>query len=300
MTVARDVVTAAGAGSGAAGRAPATPQAVPLRGAQGAQDDDVLGLGRVPAHDVASVGRAEGPGQLDLGEAEERRQSPWRPCGALDLDRVLRGRDADGRVVDLRRGGRSASIHWPGLRTAPSCCPSLRVRRRTAGGSRRGCGRRGRPSRACCRCRRRSSGVMIWCGFIVPWSVSSRRIVMSVIEPSPWWPRIGMPLIAAMSTALPEECSETLPDVGVVAVAAAQRADRRLQAATRRGTRASPARGGRSTPARMSRRPQLVDVDARVGEHACAAAPPCSSAGSGRSTGCCASGPKNGFLPAAR
>ena len=55
--------------------------------------------------------------------------------------------------------------------------------------------------------------LMIWCGFIVPCSVSSRRIVMSVIEPGPWWPTIGMPLIAAMSTALPVECSETLPEV---------------------------------------------------------------------------------------
>ena len=35
---------------------------------------------------------------------------------------------------------------------------------------------------------------------------------MSVIEPEPWWPRIGMPLILAMSTALPEEWWETLPD----------------------------------------------------------------------------------------
>ena len=34
---------------------------------------------------------------------------------------------------------------------------------------------------------------------------------MSVIEPSPWWPRIGMPLTFAMSTASPVECSETLP-----------------------------------------------------------------------------------------
>ena len=34
---------------------------------------------------------------------------------------------------------------------------------------------------------------------------------MSVIEPSPWWPRIGIPLIIAMSTALPDECAETLP-----------------------------------------------------------------------------------------
>ena len=53
---------------------------------------------------------------------------------------------------------------------------------------------------------------MIWWGFIVPWSVSRLRIVMSVIEPSPWWPTIGVPLMAAMSTALPEECSETLPE----------------------------------------------------------------------------------------
>ena len=53
---------------------------------------------------------------------------------------------------------------------------------------------------------------MIWCGFIVPWRVSRRWIVRSVIEPLPWWPTIGMPLIAAMSTALPVECSETLPD----------------------------------------------------------------------------------------
>ena len=35
---------------------------------------------------------------------------------------------------------------------------------------------------------------------------------MSVIEPEPWWPAIGMPFTAAMSTALPLECSETLPD----------------------------------------------------------------------------------------
>ena len=52
---------------------------------------------------------------------------------------------------------------------------------------------------------------MIWCGLIVPCSVSRRRIVMSAIEPSPWWPRIGIPLIFAMSTALPDECAETLP-----------------------------------------------------------------------------------------
>src|SRR5947199_129444 len=52
---------------------------------------------------------------------------------------------------------------------------------------------------------------MIWCGFITPCSVSSRRTAMSVIDPGPWWPRIGMPSILAMSTASPVECSETLP-----------------------------------------------------------------------------------------
>ena len=53
---------------------------------------------------------------------------------------------------------------------------------------------------------------MIWCGCIVPWRRISRRTVCSVMPPASWWPRIGMPLIFAMSTALPELCSETLPD----------------------------------------------------------------------------------------
>jgi hypothetical protein len=53
--------------------------------------------------------------------------------------------------------------------------------------------------------------LMIWSGFTVPCNVSRRRIVMSAIEPSPWWPMIGMPLIFAMSTAPPAECADTLP-----------------------------------------------------------------------------------------
>ncbi len=36
-------------------------------------------------------------------------------------------------------------------------------------------------------------------------------MVISVIEPSPWWPVTGMPLTFAMSTAAPAECAETLP-----------------------------------------------------------------------------------------
>jgi hypothetical protein len=56
---------------------------------------------------------------------------------------------------------------------------------------------------------------------------------MSVIEPLPWLPMIGVPLIFAMSTALPELWCETLPDAGVDAVAALQRRDRRPHAARR-------------------------------------------------------------------
>ena len=44
---------------------------------------------------------------------------------------------------------------------------------------------------------------------------------MSVIEPLPWVAEvIGMPLIAAMSTALPVECCGDVADGRVVAVAA--------------------------------------------------------------------------------
>ena len=37
-------------------------------------------------------------------------------------------------------------------------------------------------------------------------------MVISVTEPGPWLPRIGMPLTAGMSTALPLEWWETLPE----------------------------------------------------------------------------------------
>ena len=97
--------------------------------------------------------------------------------------------------------------------------------------------------------------LMIWCGCIEPWSVSSRRIVMSVIEPGPWWPAIGMPLMAAMSTALPLECSEMLPEVVIrlwphssaLTVGLSPEAARNSSVAS---TRRSIA------PARMSRWPQ--------------------------------------------
>ena len=54
---------------------------------------------------------------------------------------------------------------------------------------------------------------MIWSGFIVPCRVSRRWMVTSVIEPLPCVAGvIVMPLTAAMSTALPVEWCETLPD----------------------------------------------------------------------------------------
>ena len=53
----------------------------------------------------------------------------------------------------------------------------------------------------------------IWYGANEPRSVKSALMVRSVIVPAPWWPTIAVPLIAEMSTALPDECSETLPDV---------------------------------------------------------------------------------------
>ena len=55
--------------------------------------------------------------------------------------------------------------------------------------------------------------LMIWCCVIEAGSVSSLRIVVSVIEPGPWCPVIGVPLISEMSTASPVECSDTLPSV---------------------------------------------------------------------------------------
>jgi hypothetical protein len=39
------------------------------------------------------------------------------------------------------------------------------------------------------------------------------RTACSVTPFCSWWPMIGMPLIAAMSTALPEEWWETLPEL---------------------------------------------------------------------------------------
>ena len=107
-----------------------------------------------------------------------------------------------------------------------------------------------------------------------------------------------MPLIAAMSTALPDECSETLPDAVRYAVTAAQRADRRLQAAEaqelERGEHAAVDDAGADVAAAAA-----VDVDARVREDGALQRLLAhhQDLPDGRVR---ASGPKKGFLPAAR
>ena len=102
--------------------------------------------------------------------------------------------------------------------------------------------------------------VMIWAGFIVPCSVSSRRTAMSVIEPLPWWPRIG---IAVDLRDVDRVAGRVVRDVarrGVERVAALQRGDRRAQAAggeelERREHAAvdPPSRGCRAGRSRRSR-----------------------------------------------
>jgi hypothetical protein len=97
--------------------------------------------------------------------------------------------------------------------------------------------------------------LMIWSGAIAPWSVSSRRIALSAIDPAPWFPRIGVPLIFEMSTPLPDACWEMLPLS--VCVRCPQRSDDtvgRRPLADRNASVASTRRS--TTPAWMSRRPQ--------------------------------------------
>ena len=59
----------------------------------------------------------------------------------------------------------------------------------------------------------RSSSEISSAGTIAPCSVRIARTAWSVTPPGSWWPRIGTPLMAAMSTALPIEWYETLPEV---------------------------------------------------------------------------------------
>src|SRR3954449_5365581 len=77
--------SASPAGGAAAGRG--------LRG----KHDDVRRLTRVPAHDVAAVRRTELPRELELDEAEERRQSP-EPAAPAAWGRLTSSEYLDGFV----------------------------------------------------------------------------------------------------------------------------------------------------------------------------------------------------------
>ena len=120
MTVAR-VTSArgAGSGSGAAGRGAAPAQAAALRRRRAcASTSDVLGLGGVAAQDVAAVGRAERPGQLELGEAE----AGWRHVAVVGGSSPARRAwtliayfDGSQRTVGLSIWPRRSIslVHWP-------------------------------------------------------------------------------------------------------------------------------------------------------------------------------------------
>ena len=155
-----------------------------------------------------------------------RESGPWAVArrGAREARLVTFSENFDGRLAHLGVVDLAEAVDQLdpllGLEHRVDLLGGLACSRRRAAASRRGCGRRGRPCASVLSAPSKVISEMIWCGFIVPWRVSRRWIVRSVIEPGPWWPRIGMPLIAAMSTAVPVECSETLPDVGQVAVAA--------------------------------------------------------------------------------
>ena len=118
---------------------------------------------------------------------------------------------------------------------------------------------------------------------------------MSVTEPLPWLPATGTPLIAAMSTALPLEWCDTLPDVVI------DPGRKRLETV-------GPQPVGRQelerrehapvdAPAADVRAAAAVDLDARVAAARAPRAPPCPSAGSGRSSAPCRRGRRTGSCP---
>ena len=137
---------------------------------------------------------------------------------------------------------------------------------------------------------------MIWCGFIVPCRVSRRWIV-----------ELGdraRALVADDRDAVDRRdvdgvAGRVLGDVargGQVAVAALERGDRRLEA--RRGEELERREHAAVDLPGLDVAPAAaVDLDARVVERRAGRAPPCSSAGSGRSTGRRRPGRRTGSCP---
>ena len=205
---ARAAPRACGAGRGRARRARA--RACPARRRASA-------LLRPRTKHVAAVGRPERPRELELGEAEE-------PCRA--------GGDQSSRAWPCRSGRSAGSEYFDGLIGTVGL--SISPRRSISlshwlGLEDRGVGRVGAARAA--RCAEADVDVVVVVGerervvsalvgpqaddlaraSSTPLSCSRRRIVMSAIPPSCWLPRIGMPLIAATSTARPYQWSETRP-----------------------------------------------------------------------------------------
>ena len=156
--------TVAGGGCGAIARGPAAPAPPAAERAAARRLDRRArrraSLARVPAHDVAPVGGPERPGN-STGRSGRAALSPARRAGGrrarrLDVERVLRRRRRDGRVVDLAEAVDQLGP-LAGLEDRAELAARASGSRRTAGGSRRGCGRRGRAATACCRCPGRSS-----------------------------------------------------------------------------------------------------------------------------------------------
>ena len=92
--------------------APPAPERALRRGELTGEHDDVRRLARVPAHDVAPVGGAELPGELELDEAEEPR-SVANPVAPAARRARRRGRRAS---TSTATSGRSGSRSCPGGR----------------------------------------------------------------------------------------------------------------------------------------------------------------------------------------
>ena len=203
--------------------APAQPDREPV---DAADDQDVLGLALGGPDQVAAVVGPEAAGEVELDEREEvsgyapRGYSPtWALDARLPLARACPSSTAASTSTgEVGTSGLSISAmrpirrsHWSGFRI----CGELPVGIRAGAGQRRVADvdvvvvvghREGRAAHVHQR------------DHLVghhrrPGAASTSRTSASVSEPGPWLPRIGWPLISAMSTAPPVECWLTLPEV---------------------------------------------------------------------------------------
>ena len=175
--------------------APRPRAAAPPRRRLDARRSRAPGARRRPRSGGPRSGPGSGPSRpgnshwTKPNRARARAQSLLCACdaGRVTGSAYFDGVRADRRVLDLAQAVDQLDPLL-GLEDRVDLAGHLRVRAEERLEARRGCGRRGRPSRTCCRSPRTVISEMIWCGFIVPCRVSRRWIVSSVIEPVPWWP----------------------------------------------------------------------------------------------------------------